>query len=49
MDGIWNISNRSYVSEEATVITVFFQTELADNGAQSEATPENTCCESTAL
>jgi hypothetical protein len=29
--------NRSYVGEEATANTVFFQTELPDNGAQSEA------------
>jgi hypothetical protein len=46
---MWNISNRSSVSEEATVNTVSYQTELADTGAQSEASPENICCESTAL
>jgi hypothetical protein len=31
------------------VNTVSFQTELADNGAQSEASPENICCENMAL
>lgn len=36
MHRMWNTSNRSYVSEEATVKTVSFQTELADTGAQSK-------------
>ena len=49
MHGMWNISNRSYVSEEATVNTGSFQTELADTGAQLEASPENIGCEITAL